>query len=588
MDKIAKNIRKGIAALEPYTCARDLYKTAESFMDANENSFGSSIPNVEGVALNRYPDSDQNELRDEIAKYAGVKRENVLVGNGSDEIIDLCVRAFVEMGENVISLEPGYSMYGVCAKSVGAGVKKVPLDGNFQPDIEAVAKATDEKTKIIFLVSPNSPVGVQVEPKLIEGLAIKTGSMLFVDEAYIEFGGQSAAKLVEKYENLIVSRTFSKAWGLAGLRVGYMIANKKVIALLRKLKSPYNVNSLSASLAAKALKSGRSTMEGNLVKMRNEREKMRNELASLGFFVYPSVCNFLLARPPLCAKTAPEMQKEIAAKGMIIRDRSTMPMLQNTFRITIGTQEENRKLMDYVREIVKAGGDYDSVLFDMDGVLVDVSKSYRVAIEKTANWYIEKTKAGSKVTQANITSLKTVVGFNNDWDVTYALVKALKQKTRFEDARPLSQAERKGDVYAKLKEKFQGFYLNGLIQAEVPLVSPKTLDAIVASGKKLGIVTSRPREEAKFAIKNNSWEKYFNPGNIVAQEDCSEEKPSPKPVLAAIEALGAKRPVYVGDSSSDYAACVAAKVPCVIVGQGAKGDWNIERADDILAIIRGR
>lgn len=583
--KVARNARRAVAQLEPYTCARDLYKTAEAFMDANENSFGSGVPSVSGVELNRYPDSDQNELRDEIAKYAGVKRKNVLVGNGSDEVIDLCVRAFVEPGENIISLEPGYSMYGVCASSVGAGTRKVLLDEKFQPSIDAVLATSDAKTKIVFIVSPNSPVGVPVEPKLIEELARKLDAMLFVDEAYIEFGGESVASLVEKYDNLIVSRTFSKAWGLAGLRVGYAIANEKVIALLRGLKPPYNVNSLSAALVTKALRAGRKTMEGNVEKMRQEREKMRKELSALGFFVYPSVCNFLLARPPLGAKTASEMQKEIAAKGMIMRDRSSMPMLQNTFRITIGTPEENSKLMGYVEEIVAGGGKYDCILFDMDGVLVDVSKSYRVAIEKTANWYFEKKGMTARVSQKEVGAIKAISGFNNDWDATFAVVRAAINGTGPEEAAPLSAEEKSGSLYSELQSQFQKFYLNGLMQSEPPMVKDGTLKAIAESGMRIGIVTGRPRAEAEFAVKNNGWMGIFPAERIVALEDCEEEKPSPAPLLLAMKKLGAKRAVYIGDTASDCAAAKAAKMPCIIAGQKVKGDWNVDMTDDVLAVV---
>jgi len=585
MDKISRNARKAVAQLEPYTCARDLYKTAEAFMDANENAFGGSIPPVEGVLLNRYPDSDQDELRDEIAKYAGVKGENVLVGNGSDEIIDLCIRAFVEPGENIISLEPGYSMYGVCAKAQGGEVKNVLLDGNFQPDVTEVLLASDAKTKMVFIVSPNSPVGVPVEKESVERLVKESDAIVFVDEAYIEFGWESVANLVDKYENLIVSRTFSKAWGLAGLRVGYAIANRKAIALLRGLKAPYNVNALSAALVAKALREGRGTMEANLAKMAGERERMRMGLQVLGFFVYPSVCNFLLAKPPLGAKTASEMQKEIAAKGMIVRDRSGMPMLQNTFRITIGTEGENAKLMGYLRGIAARKGGYDCALFDMDGVLVDVSKSYRVAIEKTANEWFGKNGMEVRVSQKEVGAIKAISGFNNDWDATFAIVRAEGEAKKIANAKPLKDEEKKSGRYLQLKEIFQNYYLNGLMQTELAMVKKETLLAIANAGMKIGIVTGRPRAEAEFAARNNGWEKFFPPEKIVALEDCEEEKPSPKPLLLAMRRLGAKRAIYVGDTVSDYAAAKAAKIPCVIVGKQVKGDWNVEKTDDVLAVV---
>lgn len=586
MVNIERLVRKEVAGLQPYTCARDLYKEAEAFLDANENSFGSCIGNALGVELNRYPDSDQLLLRKEIAKYAGVKLENTLAGNGSDEIIDLCVRAFVGKGDNVISLEPGYSMYSVCAAAQGATARQVLLGKDFQPDVKAILSASDSRTKIIFLVSPNSPVGAPVSIARIKELAGKTSAILFVDEAYIEFGGKSAVSLVGKFDNLIISRTFSKAWGLAALRVGYAISNEKIIALLRNLKAPYNVNSLSAALVTKALRIGKRKMKGNVLRMQEERERLRKGLSTLGFCVYPSVCNFLLCRPPLGSKTASKLQKEIAAQGIIVRDRSSMPLLANTFRITIGTPAQNRKLMGCVRRTLSDKPVYDTVLFDMDGVLVDVSKSYRVAIERTANGYFAKKRMKARVTQKEIGKIKSISGFNNDWDATYAIVRGMTEGKTLSEAAPLSKEEKGSRLYSKLKSAFQKIYLNGLIQKEKPLISAKTLEEIAASGMKIGIVTGRPRAEAEFAIRKNGWEKYFPSKSIIALEDCEEEKPSQKPLLLAAKRLGAKNPIYLGDGPSDIAACKAAGMPCVIVGNATVGDWNVKKSDSILAVIK--
>jgi len=586
MGKVDKLVRKAVAQLAPYTCARDLYKEADAFLDANENSFGASVGPVEEILLNRYPDSDQNALRREIAGYAGVRIGNILVGNGSDEIIDLCIRAFVDAGDNIISLEPGYSMYGVSCKAQGAYAQEVLLDSDFQPDLEAIAGASNKRTKLVFLVSPNSPVGVPVEKERIVGLLEQADAMVFVDEAYIEFGGESCADLAGKYENLIVSRTFSKAWGLAGIRVGYAISSEKTISILRRLKPPYNVNVLSGALAARALKTGIPKMEENLAKMRTEREWLRARLEGLGFFVYPSVCNFLLARPPLGAATATMMQKEIAGRGLIVRDRSGMPSIPNTFRITVGTPDQNRKLIALIEGIAARGGEYDCLLFDMDGVLVDVRNSYRKAIEGAANQYFEENRMKARIGQAEISMIKSIVGFNNDWDATYALVKAAKGGLDIGKAEPLRLEEKNSALYTELKASFQGKYLGGLMQSETPLVSRKTLEAVAASGKKMGIVTGRPRAEAEFAIQNNRWDALFSKASLVALEDCDEEKPSPAPLLLAAQRLGANRPIYVGDTPSDVAACKAAKMPCIIVGSGATGDWNVQKTDDVLAVVK--
>lgn len=576
--------RSEVRELKPYVCARDLYKEGKVLLDANENSFGASIAETPfGVALNRYPDSDQNELRSALAKYTKVDAENILVGNGSDEIIDLAIRAFVSPGENIISVEPGYSMYGVCAKAAGANSKCVLLGKDFQLDADAVLRAADEKTKMIFIVSPNSPVGCEMEKETLLKIAREANALVFVDEAYIEFGGTSLAQEVQNYPNLIVSRTLSKAWGLAGIRIGYALSSKETISLMRRIKPPYNVNSLSAKIALEAVSKNIATMQKNTEKIKAEREALAKKLSALGFFIFPSVCNFLLVRPPQNSKTAGEIQKALAALGMLVRDRSNMPLLQNTLRITIGTEEENAQLLEAIKETL--GMKFDCVLFDMDGVLVDVSSSYRIAIEKAANEYFQKEGISCNISQAEVSKIKSTSGFNNDWDATYALVRAQKKGTGIEDAKPLGEKEKQSPLYLELKGTFQNFYLNGLMQKEKPLISARTLRALREAGLKMCIVTGRPRKEAQFAIENNGWEEYFPAGRIVALEDCEYEKPDPAPLLLAMEKLRAKNPIYIGDSISDVEACIGAKVRCISVRKDVKADFNVPATDNILEVI---
>jgi len=280
------------------------------------------------------------------------------------------------------------------------------------------------------------------------------------------------------------------------------------------------------------------------------------------------------------------MQKEIAAAGLIVRDRSAMPMIPNTFRITIGTPEQNRKLVESIAKTLENGAGFDCVLFDMDGVLVDVRGSYRRAIEETANRYFEKNSIAARIGQQEISAIKSVVGFNNDWDATFALVMAMKGGFKLESATPLSAEEKQGSLYAELKGKFQELYLGGLIKNEPALVARETFGRLRGSGAKIGIVTGRPRAEAEYALRNNGWEEFFPKEGIVSLDDCREEKPSPAPLLLAARRLGASCPIYVGDTASDVAACRAAKIPCIIVGNAARGDWNVERTDEIAKVIR--
>jgi histidinol-phosphate aminotransferase len=344
--------RETVRQLSPYVCARDLYKKAEIFMDANENAFGSTAQ-FEGVELNRYSDSDLLELRGKLAEYVGsnITIENVLVGNGSDEIIDLAIRTFAEKGDNIITVEPSYSMFNVCAEISGVDVKGVLVEQDFQPNVEKVLAKVDENTKMIVIVSPNSPLGNVVEQKKIEEIVEKANCIVFIDEAYGEFAGYTLAPLVSKYDNLIVSKTLSKAWGLAGLRVGYAVAGKEIIENIRKIKAPYNVGAIPNYLALKALEN-RTQMEKWVKEMKQEKDLLEKQLRILGLEVFQTVTNFSVFRLPK-EYDSNQVQKEIAEKGIVVRDRSSLPLMENCIRVTVGTKRENEKLVQALREVMQ-------------------------------------------------------------------------------------------------------------------------------------------------------------------------------------------------------------------------------------------
>lgn len=577
--EVEKLARDSVRRLKPYVCARDLYKGGKVLLDANENAFGPSVAAAPfGIMLNRYPDSDQNALRIALSKYAGVSQENILIGNGSDEIIDLAMRTFVCEGENIISVEPGYSMYEVCARAAGASTKRVPLNADFQLDSDAILSAADAKTKMIFIVSPNSPIGCEMERNALLKILRNANAIVFVDEAYVEFGGASLAREVKNFPNLIVSRTFSKAWGLAGMRVGYALACRETISLMRRIKPPYNVNSLSAKIALESVSRNLMRMRKNVSEMRRQRESLAKSLRAIGFFVFPSVCNFILVRPPQNSMGASKMQKMLAQNGLIVRDRSSMALVQNTFRITIGTREENAQLLLEIKKLL--GLRTNCVLFDMDGVLVDVGKSYREAMRKSASEFL-----GKKIPTAAVEKIKSLSGFNNDWDATYALVKFMQGR----EIKPLSAKEKASPLYAQLQGIFQKCYLGKLMRKETPLVRTSTLRALQKRGIKLGIVTGRPKKEAQIAIRRNKWGRFFASKNVIALEDCKKEKPDPAPILLAMKKLGAASPLYIGDSISDVAACKAAGIKCIRIGKGQDGrrlgDFNLQKTDDILKVL---
>lgn len=352
MSFIQKLIRTNIKKMPGYVSARHLAKSGKIFLDANENAFGAPFGKIEGVDPSRYPDPLSDSLRQKLAKYVGVCQSQILVGNGSDEIIWLLLFAFVERTDNIVVMDPTFSMYRVFADLIGAGVKKVSLEEDYSLDPKKILKAVSAKTKIIFLCSPNNPTGQTLPIKDIEEIAKKSKKIVVVDEAYIEFCPEkSAKKLLKKYPNLIILRTFSKAWGLAGLRVGYGISSEEIIEVLAKVRAPYSVDVLSAKLAEKALL-GASKMKAAVKKLLAEKEKLTEDFWKLGLITFPSDANFLLIRFDKGHQVS-KVCKGLRDKfGIIVRDFSDKLGLKNCVRISVGTEGENRKLLKALKEML--------------------------------------------------------------------------------------------------------------------------------------------------------------------------------------------------------------------------------------------
>ena len=355
-EKLAK---KSVRNSPAYSSARSLVSEDKGqrtkdkvFLDANENAFGSVLPKISGVDLSRYPDPLAQKLREKYSQFAGVPAKKILVGNGSDEIIWLLLLAFVESNEEVLTFAPTFSMYRVFAELLGLRVREVALEKDFSLDAEKFRKNISAKTKLIFLCSPNNPTG-QILPLADIEKILRTKKIVVVDEAYIEFAPEkSAAKLLKKYPNLIVLRTFSKAWGLAGLRVGCGLMDPAAIAVLAKVRAPYSVDALSQKLALDALKNS-AKMKTTVKKILAEKEKLTAKLWSLGLTVFPSDANFVLVQfPPQISATA-IYKKLVRNFGLVVRDFSSKKLLENCVRITVGTPAENGKLLDALTKILK-------------------------------------------------------------------------------------------------------------------------------------------------------------------------------------------------------------------------------------------
>lgn len=333
--------RENIKNLRPYSTARDEYKgQASIYLDANENSFGSPLP----ADYNRYPDPLQLDLKDAISKIKGVPIENTFLGNGSDEAIDLLYRAFCEPGkDNVIILPPTYGMYEVSANINNVEIRKVNLLPNFQLDLDGIAEAIDSNTKIIFICSPNNPTGNSIVRTDIETVLANFQGLVVIDEAYINYAKQrSFIKELTEYPNLVVLQTFSKAWGLAALRLGMAFAARPTIDILNKVKPPYNINQATQDLALAALQNVNQVNEWIKITV-EERDHLSTALTGLEIVnkVYPSDANFVLAE----VTDATGIYNYLVNQGIIIRDRSKVTLCEGCLRISIGTPAENQTLV---------------------------------------------------------------------------------------------------------------------------------------------------------------------------------------------------------------------------------------------------
>jgi len=345
MFSIDKLLRKNIKNLTPYSSARDEYQgEASVFLDANENAFGSPLEQQ----YNRYPDPLQFEVKKRLSQIKGVPPRNIFLGNGSDEAIDILFRSFCNPGvDNVILVPPTYGMYQVSANINDIAVKNVPLTEEFQLNLEGIAEAIDEHTKFIFICSPNNPTGNSIDRTDVETLLANFSGIVVVDEAYINFSRQKTfIQELTEYANLVVLQTLSKAWGLAGLRVGMAFASEEIIEVMNKVKPPYNINEASQQLALQAL--------GNIEQINSwiketlvQRDNLVLGLKHFDFVVdiYPSDANFILVK----TTDANSIYNYLVDKGIIVRNRSKVELCEGCLRITVGTPAENNILLETLR-----------------------------------------------------------------------------------------------------------------------------------------------------------------------------------------------------------------------------------------------
>jgi histidinol-phosphate aminotransferase len=346
-------VRPNIKTLKPYSCAREEFSgETRIFLNANENNLGSPIELKLPVAINRYPESSQSELRKKIGFLRGVNLNRIFLGVGSDEIIDLLMRTFcVPSKDNIIVTPSTFGMYAVSASINQVAVKEALLTKDFQLEKEKILKSIDKKTKIIFLCSPNNPSGNLMKKEDMMEICRKFSGLVVVDEAYIEFADENGSMFdqLNCFPNLMILNTFSKAWGMAGLRMGVAYASEEIISLMMKIKMPYSINVMTSYIVDRALDEYEK-MKEKAQEIILERERISTQLknSSLVQKVYPSDANFLLVR----FLDSSKVYKRLISQGILVRERSNEVGCENCLRITIGTAEENNQLLSVIKSLI--------------------------------------------------------------------------------------------------------------------------------------------------------------------------------------------------------------------------------------------
>ncbi|MDB4014047.1 histidinol-phosphate transaminase [Flavobacteriaceae bacterium] len=339
-------VRNNVKNMSSYSSARDDYNGLANknliYLDANESPFENGI--------NRYPDNKHKNLKTVISKIKNINVNQVVFGNGTDEILDLIVRVFCNPNKDkIITLPPTYGMYDVIAKTNGVENIEITLKSDFSIDTDKILDLKTSNIKILFLCSPNNPTGNSFEINVLDNLIKKFNGIVVVDEAYIDFSSQkSLTNLIDKYENLIITQTMSKAYGMAGIRLGMGISNNKIISYINKIKPPYNVNTLTENKALEELNKI-DEVKKNIDLVLNQRKLLLSSLEKLDFVekIYKSDANFLLVK----VDNADLRYNQLLEKGIIVRNRSNQPLCQNCLRITIGTKIENNSLIKTLNEL---------------------------------------------------------------------------------------------------------------------------------------------------------------------------------------------------------------------------------------------
>jgi len=518
--------KKAVQEMAPYSPPTSS-RSGKIRLDFNENTVGCSPKVIEALKkvtaeeLSMYPEYDK--LKKLVADFNKIDTSKIILTNAGDEGIMTVMNTFVDKGDKVVLPTPTFAMFKFYAQLNSAEIINVNYYKDLSFPIKEVLDAINDTIRLVVLVNPNNPTGTSIERKDIVSILDKVKqSIVLIDEAYYDFTNDSCIDLIDDYPNLVILRSFSKAYGLGGLRLGYLISNSKNIELFQKVNSPYSITSI-AGVVVKAALDDYNYVDNYILMINQNKQYLYNEFDRLKIKYFKGSANFFLAD---FGKNYKFVYDELKKNNILLRDRNSY--VKNCLRITIGTKDQCVELIKNLDKILFRLNKIDTILFDMDGVLVDVSKSYRVAIKQTAEYFLKN----KKISYNEIQKYKEKGGLNNDWDCTQAIL----QDNGVNKSRD------------EIQQKFDEIYVGGVIDNETLIVDLKLLDQI-SKKYNLAIITGRPRRDAEYTIKKFGLDKYFK--TVLTLDEFSDKSDG---INFCIEKFNSKKAIYIGDTVDDIKA----------------------------------
>jgi len=508
-------------------------------LDLNENAIGSSpkvinaIKNITDKDIKYYP--AYGEITNKLANYNNVSPEMILPTSGADEAINYIYDTFIEPSDTVLAVTPSFAMPKIYAGILGCTYQEVHYTEKFIFPLESVLENITEKTKLIIITTPNNPTGEAISrDSLLKILEKANGKYVLIDETYYNYADESFIDLLKKYQNIFITRSMSKDFGLAGLRFGYIIASKENINHIKKVLRPFSVNNIALKAAIAAL-DDREHLNYVVAQVKESKKLLTEGLKDIAIKIYPSNANFILAD---FGEKAEFVYKKLLNSSIKVKNFGKTKNLENCLRIALPAVEDTKYILNSLKQ-------RDLIIFDIDGVLVDTRNSYRIAIKE-----IYKHFSGKDISFEEIQQAKNLGGLNNDWDLTEFLLE-------------------NSDVYIlknliihKFQELYWGNNGNGLILNEEILISPEIIKNL-SKEYDLAIFTGRPKQEAEFILKRWNLQDYFCP--VICMEDLSDgrHKPEPDGIFKIIDIVSPDNAYYLGDTPDDMISAKKAGIKAI-------------------------